>query len=70
MNIIDTHAHLDHIEDVDQALDNAHEAGVTDIVTVSVEVNSCKKNLEIKRTTKKLNIHCAFGMHPSDADCD
>jgi TatD DNase family protein len=68
MKIIDTHAHLDHIEDLDHALSNADQAGVDGIVTVSIEAASCRKNLEIKRSTKRPTIYLAMGMHPSDVD--
>lgn len=68
MTIIDTHAHLDHMENLAEALDHAAEAGVEAIVTVSVNADSCRKNLEIKKSRKKPNIHLAMGMHPSDAD--
>ena len=70
MNIIDTHAHLDHIENLNQALKNADQEGVESIITVSTDVASCRKNLDIKRGAKKPNIYLAMGMHPSDADLD
>lgn len=68
MTIIDTHAHLDHVENLDEALCNAAQAGVEAVVTVSVNAASCRKNLEIKKSVKKPKIHLAMGMHPSDAD--
>jgi TatD DNase family protein len=70
MNIIDTHAHLDHIENLDQALDNADAAGVESIVAVSVDAASCRKNLDIKKSAKKPNIYLAMGMHPSEVNLD
>ena len=70
MKIIDTHAHLDHLEDLDRALEHADQEGVESIVTVSVDVASCRKNLDIKKTTKKPNIYLAMGMHPSDINLD
>ncbi|HQP10773.1 MAG TPA: TatD family hydrolase [Candidatus Omnitrophota bacterium] len=68
MTLIDTHAHLDHLEQLDQALEGAVQAGVEGIVTVSVNLASCRKNLEIKRNKKTPRICLAMGMHPSDAD--
>jgi len=68
MTIIDTHAHLDHIESLDQALNNAAKEGVDGIITVSIDAASCRKNLEIKRRTQAPKIYLAMGMHPSDAD--
>ena len=70
MKLIDTHAHLDHIEDLGRALENADKEGIESIVAVSVDVASCRKNLDIKKTTKKPNIYLAMGMHPSDINLD
>lgn len=70
MKLIDTHAHLDHIEHLDQAIENAHKKGVEGIVTVSTDTASCRKNLEIKKKYTKPKIYLAMGMHPSDADGD
>ena len=41
--IIDTHAHIDQLEDLPGALTRAHEAGVSDIVAMSVDLDSMKK---------------------------
>lgn len=68
MNIIDAHAHLDHIKNLDRALDNAKGAKVEAIVAVSTEYQSCLKNIEIKRRIRCPKICLALGMHPSDAD--
>ncbi len=70
MKLIDTHAHLDHIEDIDRALDNAQREGVAGVVAVSVDLPSCRKNLEIKETRKTPKIYLAMGMHPSDINLD
>ncbi len=70
MNLIDTHAHLDHIEDVDQALNDAHQQGVTGVVAVSVDLSSCRRNLEIKKAHTVPKIYLAMGMHPSDVNLD
>lgn len=68
MTLIDTHAHLDHLENLDQALKNAVEAGVEAIVAVSMDLNSCRKNLEIKKKTRQPKIALGMGMHPSEAN--
>lgn len=67
MEIIDTHAHLDHLKNCLEALIEAKDAGVTGIVAVSETVDACIKNLEIKRLEPAMPIHCAFGIHPSSA---
>lgn len=68
MKIIDTHAHLDHLENLDQSLENARQAGVEGIVAISMDLKSCQKNLELKQTIKSPKIYLAMGMHPSEAN--
>jgi len=64
MEIIDTHAHIDQLEDLSGALARAHEAGVTNIVAMSVDLDSMKKLLEITGQYQKPKIHPALGVHP------
>ena len=66
MQIIDTHAHLDHLPDVKQALVRAAQAGVTDIIAVGVDLNANKINRQIKMSTQNPRIHVAFGIHPAN----
>ncbi len=69
MTIIDTHAHLDHLPNLDQALVNACEANLEGIVAVSMDLASCRKNLEIKNfKQKKPAIFLAMGIHPEKAN--
>lgn len=68
MTLIDTHAHLDHLENLDQALKNAVAAGVEAIVAVSMDLNSCRKNLEIKKKIRQPRIALGMGMHPAEAN--
>lgn len=68
MKLIDTHAHLDHLEDLDGALERADKAGVEGVAAMSTNAASCRRNLEIRRTKGKPKIYLAMGMHPSDAD--
>lgn len=68
MTLIDTHAHLDHLENLDEALESAARAGVEGIVAVSEDLNSSRRNLEIKRTKKDPCIYLGMGMHPSEAN--
>jgi len=70
MKAIDTHAHLDHIEDLDQALNEAHAAGVVGIVTVSEGLISSKRNLEIKKSASVLKIYVGLGIHPGTIKSD
>lgn len=68
MTIIDTHAHLDQLPNLEQALKNAYAAGVEAIVAMSMDVASCQKNLDIKGTVTEPKIYVAMGMHPSEAN--
>ena len=66
MTIIDTHAHLDHLDNLDEALQNARESGVAGIVAVGVDLAANKKNLEIQKNTTSPQIHVALGIHPGN----
>ena len=68
MKTIDTHAHLDHLPNLDQSLEDAYQAGVEGIVCVSMDLKSCQRNLEIKKKTSNPKIYLAMGMHPSEAN--
>lgn len=63
IELIDTHAHLDQIDNIPNVLKRAFEAGVKTIVAVSSDYNSCIKTLEISKS-KQVRILPAFGIHP------
>ncbi len=48
INLIDTHAHLDHVENLDSALEQAFHGGVSAVLAVSTDLAAMKKNLSIK----------------------
>ena len=64
MQIIDTHAHVEQLEDIDGALQRAQQAGVTDIVAMSVDLASMRKTLELADRGVSPKIHLALGIHP------
>ncbi|MBF0489422.1 MAG: TatD family hydrolase [Candidatus Omnitrophica bacterium] len=64
MPIIDTHAHIDQIENWPEALERAKQAGVSDIVAVSLDLDSMRKILELSQDVRGVRIHPAFGVHP------
>ena len=66
MRIIDTHAHLDHVPDIDNALIRAAQAGVSDIIAVSTDLKAIQRNLELKSSCSAPRIHVAFGVHPGE----
>ncbi len=68
MSLIDTHAHLDQLENLDEALKSARQAGVEAVGAVSMNLASCRRNLEIKRTFTQPKIYLAMGIHPAEAD--
>lgn len=68
--IIDTHAHLDQVDNIAQALADAYQAGVCDVVTMGVDLHSNKKNLEIRKSFEHPNIHLALGIHPGNINLD
>lgn len=65
--MIDTHAHLDHLEDLDAALARAAEAGVHDIIAVSENLATSQVNLAIKEQHRNPRIFLGCGIHPSEA---
>lgn len=64
MTIIDTHAHIDQLEDLAGAMSRAQEAGVSDIVAMSVDLPSMIKVLDIAGAYNNPRIHPALGIHP------
>jgi TatD DNase family protein len=63
--MIDTHAHLDAFEDVDDVLDRARRAGVRRVVTVGTSIDSCRAALAL--CVREEGIFAALGLHPHEA---
>ncbi|MFC1945831.1 TatD family hydrolase [Chloroflexota bacterium] len=63
LSLVDTHAHLDEIEDVAAALAEAQAAGVTAIVAVGQDMASNRKVLELA-AAYPVNVLPALGYHP------
>ncbi len=68
--IIDSHAHLDHLENLNEALLQALHLGVTDIVSLGIDLQSNQRNLEIKRNFTTPHIHLSLGIHPGNIQSD
>jgi len=64
MPIIDTHAHIDQIENWPAALERAKAAHLSDIVAVSVDLPSMRKVLDLAKSSTLIKIHPALGVHP------
>lgn len=60
----DIHAHLDYIEDVDEVIQRAKDAGVVKIVTAGINSESNRKALVL---SKKYDIvECSLGIYPNE----
>ncbi|MFH1359528.1 MAG: TatD family hydrolase [Candidatus Omnitrophota bacterium] len=70
MQLIDTHAHLDQIENIEEALRQADQAGVETVLAVGVDQASNQKNLTLKTQLQRPKIYCALGIHPEFAHLD
>jgi TatD DNase family protein len=66
MTLIDLHAHLDQIENIDEVLARSSRAGVEAVLAVGVDLASCRKNLEIKQRCAEPKIFLGFGVHPGE----
>jgi len=63
LTLIDTHAHLDEMEDIQSALREAADVGVVAIVAVGTGYSSNQKVLEISRQYDN-SVYPALGLHP------
>lgn len=66
MDLIDTHAHLDLLEeDVATALERARQVGVTGVVAIGIDLESSRRAVEYAHRFPR--VHAVVGMHPHDA---
>jgi TatD DNase family protein len=64
--VIDTHAHLDALQDDPAAvLARARESGVTRVIAVGSGIESCRASLEIAE--REGGVYAALGIHPHQA---
>lgn len=61
--LIDTHSHLDLEEDILGLLEKCNQNLVTEIISISTDLESSKKNIEISSNFK--NIFSSVGFHPT-----
>lgn len=64
LTLIDTHAHLQEIEDLKGALSRAEDAGVKAIITVSMDYQSSNRAMEISGRYGGTVVYPALGIHP------
>ena len=63
--MIDTHAHLTALDDADEAIERAAEAGVTRILTVGTDVDDCRRALTF--ADRHDGVFAILGIHPHEA---
>jgi TatD DNase family protein len=64
--VIDTHAHLDACDgDVGAVLTRARVAGVTRVISVGTDLDSCRETLAI--CEREEGVYAALGIHPNSA---
>ena len=63
--MIDTHAHLTALDDADEAVERAAEAGVTRVLTVGTNVEDCRHALAL--AGRHDGVFAILGIHPHDA---
>jgi TatD DNase family protein len=63
--VIDTHAHLDALDDPDAAVSRALEAGVSRILTVGTTVAGCRTALDL--ADRHEGVYAVLGLHPHEA---
>ena len=61
--MIDTHAHINEIGEIEQAIRRVHDAGVNKIVAVGMDLESNKKTLALAHQFPGI-IYPAIGYHP------
>jgi TatD DNase family protein len=67
LSIIDTHAHLDEIENLDISINSARESGLVAVIAVGSDHNSNIKILDISKKQPGF-IYPALGLHPWGLD--
>src|SRR3990167_7392719 len=66
--LVDSHTHLEAVDDLEGSLERAKEAGVVKILTIGSSLDSSKKAIEIaqKYSSSNLRIYATCGIHPQD----
>ena len=63
--LIDTHAHLVSLDDIDGAINRALESGVEKIISMSTGLDSCYTTIDL--ANKYESVFIALGIHPHSA---
>lgn len=67
--LVDSHAHLDHVEDLDGSIIRAKDAQVAKIITIGTSIDCTKRCISVaeKYSSDELKIYATCGLHPKDA---
>ena len=70
--LVDTHAHLEAVDDLERLLLRAKEAGLGKIITIGTSLESSKKAIVIaeKYSDSDLQLYTTCGIHPEDGKGD
>jgi TatD DNase family protein len=63
VSLVDSHTHLDELEDLPESLQEAKAAGVCGIIAVGMDIESNKKVLKIAEANSQF-VYAALGYHP------
>ena len=64
--MIDTHAHVTALDDPDEVVYRAAEAGVTRVLTVGTSVDDCRRALSLAE--RQDGVFAILGIHPHEAE--
>lgn len=67
--VVDTHAHLSDLGDVEGALRRAREKGVCAVVAVSANMRTCVETMRIAEAYRGF-VYPALGVHPTEIEAD
>lgn len=68
--LVDTHSHLfwdSYIEDFDQVISRAVDAGVKTAINVGVDVEISRKALDLQSGNSEMKFYSSIGIHPHEA---
>jgi TatD DNase family protein len=66
MHLVDSHCHLEMIEDTAGAVAAARAAGVRQLVTIGIDLETSRKAVELASALD--GVYATVGLHPHDAD--
>lgn len=68
MELIDTHSHLEEIQDLHESIERAEKSGVSAIIAVGMNYESNQRTLKISGTYGHMVVYPALGIHPWNLD--